>query len=107
MKTLFRAGGVVLIVVVLVFTGQSWSKPKPTPAPLARIALLNLNYVRHNMDRWKTFQQEFKEVHRQYEARAQDTNSQIDKLAKEAEDQDAPAEKREAAKEKIKELKRK
>ncbi len=60
MNGLLRAGGIALILVVLVFAGRSWSEPKKPPLPRTRVALINLSYVIKHYQKYLNFQAEIK-----------------------------------------------
>jgi Skp family chaperone for outer membrane proteins len=60
MKGLLSAGGVALVVGVLLFAGRSSSEPQQPAAPQTRIGLVNLTYVIKNYKKIVTYTKEMK-----------------------------------------------
>jgi Skp family chaperone for outer membrane proteins len=70
---------------------------RPAAEPRTRVAIINVNYVFRNYDKFKTFQEELKAEFKTYETRAQPKQKQMEASAAQAQDPKLTPEQREAA----------
>jgi Skp family chaperone for outer membrane proteins len=106
MRTVFVAGG-TLVLAALVYgsrVGSQAAPPKPAPRP--RIALLNLTYVVKNYKKFETFQHEIKKAIEPYQQRDANLKAKVEAVAKQAQDEDLAEKKKEALSERLKLLQR-
>jgi Skp family chaperone for outer membrane proteins len=105
MKSLFRAGSIGLILVVLAFAGGSAADSKPA-TPGTRIALVNLTYVFKNYKKHIAVTAELREHARQYEKRASELSAHLAILGRELEPPVPTPEKKERVEQEMRSLQR-
>jgi Skp family chaperone for outer membrane proteins len=78
------AGGVCLVVGLLIGGGPLWSDSKPAAAsPRSRVAVVNLSHVLKNYEKYKTFQKELRESIRPFQERTEKNKKAMEALTEE------------------------
>ena len=93
MRKPLRAGGVVLVLGVLVLVGRSWSDTRPA-APRTRVALINLAQVLKQYKKVSDLQEEVKGLLASFQEKAKKIQQQIEAHTKELQQTDLAADKR-------------
>jgi Skp family chaperone for outer membrane proteins len=106
MNKLLRAGGVLLLLGVLVLAGRSWSDTKPTAAPQTRIALVNIAEVLKTYEKAKKVEVKSREDLQVVQKRIKALQAQVEEAAGKVKDLDEKAgpEKRKKAERNLKRL---
>jgi Skp family chaperone for outer membrane proteins len=86
-RTIITLAGVAALGVAAYVGSTLWAQTTPAQprpaAPQTKVALLNLNYVIKNYNKWTSFQNDFKAVYTQFETQAKQKKSAMEAIAKE------------------------
>jgi Skp family chaperone for outer membrane proteins len=104
MKNTLRIGGLLVVVGTALVAGRSLSETKPAPARAkTRVALVNLQYVIYEYDKYKQFKEEAKKAVKPYQNKDAELKEEAERLTKEKAD-DLGARRREKVEARLKEV---
>ena len=106
MKRLLGAGGVVLVLALLLVAGRSRSEPQKPPAPHTRVGLINLGVVLKQYEKVSDYTAEMKEEFSRFDKALKERKEQMLELSKKVADKDLSEEEREQVQAELKKLQR-
>ena len=106
MKGLFKAGGVALILGLLLFASRSQSEPQKPQAPKMRIGVINLGYVLKNYKKVDTYTSEMKAKFTEFDQALKVLKGDMEKLTKKSQDKELSDEERQNVQQDLKQLQR-
>jgi Skp family chaperone for outer membrane proteins len=105
MKNTLRIGGLLVVVGTALVAGRSLAETKPAPARAkTRVALVNLQYVIYEYDKYKQFKEEAKKAVKPYQNKDAELKEEAERLTKELQNDDLGARRREKVEARLKEI---